>query len=295
MGVLVPSVGFSQTLQANFYERHNTQFLKEYYLVSLEEILDFPTDAIETKAVQTDDIHFVINIPPRKLTVYENGVATQSYPVTIGRLKYKTPLGPRKLSKLIWNPWWYPPDSEWAKDAKDTPPGPGNPLGKVKIPLGGPILLHGTHNPRSIGHAASHACMRMHNRDIIALATWLQDKFSDKSEDPLLKSHMNNWLRRSYEVPLIKTLALEITYNPVEVQGDNLILHPDIYRYRKDYYDDLKNALAKIGIEASDVDFDQLPEKLPKEKLVRIPILSILFDANDRLATCGEDGTTNLD
>jgi hypothetical protein len=45
---------------------------------------------------------------------------------------------------VIWNPAWIPPDSEWVAEHKGVNPGdiikasdPRNPLGKMKIPLGG--------------------------------------------------------------------------------------------------------------------------------------------------------------
>ena len=199
--------------------------------------------------------------------------------MTIGRTRYKTPIGPRSLSKLIWNPWWYPPKSDWAKDAEDTPPGPGNPLGKVKIPLGGPILLHGTSKPWSIGRAASHACMRMHNRDIIEIATWLQNEFSNHAQNPLALKHQQFWFRRSYEVPLNRTIPLEIVYQTVEVDGDEIILHHDVYKRSVDYSDDLVVALARIGIPGVDIDFDRLPEALPTKGSVRISIRDILYDS----------------
>jgi hypothetical protein len=117
----------------------------------------------------------------------------------------------------------------------------------------------------------------MHNQDIIEMATWLQGKFSDKSEDPLLRRHMKNWSRRSYPISLNEKLPVEIVYQTAEVQGDELILHPDIYRYRDDYYQDLEVPLAKIGVPLSEIDFDRLPEMLPGKESVRIPILSILL------------------
>lgn len=31
--------------------------------------------------------------------------------------------------------------------------------------------IHGTNNPSSIGHAVSHGCIRMHNKDVEKLAS----------------------------------------------------------------------------------------------------------------------------
>ncbi len=263
----------------SFYARINALNAADYYLIPLRQPLDSLFSAAETSLTENHaekEVRFVVNLPPRQLTIFEDQSPTRKYPVTIGRTRYKTPIGPRSLSKLIWNPWWYPPDSEWAKDANDTPPGPRNPLGKVKIPLGGPILLHGTSKPWSIGRAASHACMRMHNRDIIEIATWLQSEFSNHAEDPLALKHRESWFYRSYEVPLNRTIPLEIVYQTVEVDGDDIVLYPDVYKRLHDYSDDLIVALATIGIPAEDIDFDRLPKVLPIKESIRIPILNIL-------------------
>ena len=50
------------------------------------------------------------------------------------------------------------------------PPGPANPLGLRALPLSAPgILIHGTPEDSSIGHWASHGCIRMHEADVLAL------------------------------------------------------------------------------------------------------------------------------
>lgn len=278
----IPTIGLSYTLEENFFDRQNRLFSEEFYLVPLFNPLDIPEE--KTKPETTTDVRFTINLPSRRLTIYNGGQSTRSYPVTIGSFRYKTPIGPREFSKLIWNPWWYPPNSKWAKNAKDTPPGPRNPLGKVKISLGGPILLHGTNNPRSIGRAVSHACMRMFNEDIIELATWLQNKFYDQSEDLLLKDHMENWMWRSYTVKLKKALPVDITYKTVDVDGDNLVIYPDVYRRHNDLYLDAITAVGRIGIIGSDINAQLLPEKHPEKEPIRVPILSVLKVQGDKLA-----------
>ncbi len=275
LGITLPVWG----QQRNFYQQLNEQIASDYYLVELRGL---DTEPIEVTSSQIEPPHllFEVNLPPRRLKIYQNGERIHSYPVTIGRLRYKTPIGPRKMTKIIWNPWWYPPDSPWAKDEVDTPPGPGNPLGKVKIPLGGAILLHGTSNPRSIGRAASHACMRMHNKDIIEIATWLQHEHSNRPNDPMAERHRKNWLRRSYEVPLHWNFPVDIVYRTVEIEDNEVLFHPDIYRYqhKQDFLYELMIALESIGIAPADVDLTQVPDRLPAKESLRIPIHNMLID-----------------
>ena len=51
-------------------------------------------------------------------------------------------------------------------------PDPRNPVGVMWIALNKKgIGIHGTNDPASIGHAASHGCIRLANWDIVRLAT----------------------------------------------------------------------------------------------------------------------------
>jgi lipoprotein-anchoring transpeptidase ErfK/SrfK len=51
-------------------------------------------------------------------------------------------------------------------------PGPRNPVGVMWIALNKKgIGIHGTNDPASIGHTASHGCIRLANWDVVRLAT----------------------------------------------------------------------------------------------------------------------------
>jgi lipoprotein-anchoring transpeptidase ErfK/SrfK len=119
----------------------------------------------------------VIRRGSRRLVLYRGSgpgrmhVAT-SFPVAVGMPSYPTPLGSYVIRNKARNPWWYPPNADWAKGAKPIPPGPGNPLGTRWMGLGGGVGIHGTYNSGSIGSAASHGCIRMHLRS----AEWLYER-----------------------------------------------------------------------------------------------------------------------
>lgn len=95
----------------------------------------------------------------------------RSFKVATGRSQYPTPLGKFEVVNKQLDPWWYPPaGSEWAKDARPIPPGPGNPLGTRWLGLSAPYVgIHGTPDAASIGYSASHGCIRM----LITQAEWL--------------------------------------------------------------------------------------------------------------------------
>jgi lipoprotein-anchoring transpeptidase ErfK/SrfK len=115
----------------------------------------------------------VINRGAKTLTLYDGSTVVRNFRVATGTAEYPTPSGTFSIADMQKNPWWRPPDSEWAKDAKPIPPGPGNPLGTRWMGLTAPLVgIHGTPDAASIGYSASHGCIRMH----IPEATWLFDR-----------------------------------------------------------------------------------------------------------------------
>lgn len=98
----------------------------------------------------------------------------QTFPVSIGRQDWSTPLGETRIVDKIKNPAWYPPQSikDQAKAEGRTvpdvvPPGPDNPLGQYKMRLGIPgYLIHGTNKPWGVGMRVSHGCVRMYPENI---------------------------------------------------------------------------------------------------------------------------------
>jgi L,D-transpeptidase ErfK/SrfK len=99
-----------------------------------------------------------------------------SYPVSIGKMDWRTPLGETRVIAKQINPWWYPTESVRAEHAQAgdilperVPPGPDNPLGTRALRLAagkGTYLIHGTNNPVAVGLAVTHGCIRMYPEDI---------------------------------------------------------------------------------------------------------------------------------
>jgi lipoprotein-anchoring transpeptidase ErfK/SrfK len=112
----------------------------------------------------------VIRRGANKLSLYDGTRLRRAFGIATGQAEYPTPLGRFHIVVKWRNPWWYPPDSDWAKDAKPIPPGPGNPLGTRWMGISSPAVgIHGTPDAASIGYSASHGCVRM----LIADAEWL--------------------------------------------------------------------------------------------------------------------------
>ena len=99
----------------------------------------------------------------KRLTLFSGPSPIRTFQVATGQAQYPTPTGNFAIATMQRDPWWIPPtDSEWAKDAKPIPPGPGNPLGTRWMGLTAPLVgIHGTPDAASIGYSASHGCIRM--------------------------------------------------------------------------------------------------------------------------------------
>lgn len=206
----------------------------------------------------TSRLTIEINLPAYRLDARFDSVIVASFPVAIGMRGYPTPVGAFSVTELQWNPWWRPPDSWWARNDTLTPPGPRNPMGKVKMALGSKLYVHGTPLESSIGKAASHACIRMRNADATELAILLQQHGGAAVSAERMRAIIERWSSTT-RVPLTSPIAVHIVYRLVELQGDELRFHPDIYRRgRTGVVPEALVLLAAAGYDTSAVDRDML-------------------------------------
>jgi L,D-transpeptidase ErfK/SrfK len=126
----------------------------------------------------------VVNLPEHRLYYYPKPkrggpIEVITYPVSIGKMDWRTPLGVTHVISKQKDPTWYPPESVRQEHAAAgdplpalVPPGPDNPLGRFAMRLAagkGTYLIHGTNNPIAVGLAVTHGCIRMYPDDVAAL------------------------------------------------------------------------------------------------------------------------------
>jgi L,D-transpeptidase ErfK/SrfK len=113
-------------------------------------------------------VHLVIRLSDRRVYVYDRDEITTSFPVAIGRGGWETPVGNFQVIDKIVDPAWQHPFT-----GEIAPPGVDNPLGSRWIGFWTDgknfIGFHGTPNPESVGTPASHGCIRMYDKDVMAL------------------------------------------------------------------------------------------------------------------------------
>lgn len=113
----------------------------------------------------------VVSKLQRRVYLISGNRVVVSYPIAIGMPGYSTPNGSFTIARKAKNPTWNNPGSAWAAGMASSLSGSSSPLGVRALYLyqGGRdtgIRFHGTSADYSIGTAASHGCMRMHNSDV---------------------------------------------------------------------------------------------------------------------------------
>ncbi|MDR3685778.1 MAG: L,D-transpeptidase [Coriobacteriia bacterium] len=113
----------------------------------------------------------------RKIFLYDNNKVIKTYRCAIGQRAYPTPTGTFHIGKKVKNPTWTNGYAPWSKNMPAfIGAGPNNPLGTRAMYVytgtsGGHdtgVRFHGVpaSENSSIGHAASHGCLRMHRKDV---------------------------------------------------------------------------------------------------------------------------------
>lgn len=181
----------------------------------------------------------VVNIPEMRMYYFPPGAANTpsstviTYPISVGRMDWKSPMGVTKVVEKIKNPTWTPPESIKREHAAEgdilpdvVPAGPDNPLGQFAMRLGvkGSYLIHGTGQDKAegIGMMVTHGCMRMYPQDVAELfpkvgvgtqvnlinqsvkVGWQGNGLYIEVSQPLDEDHLGYEKLRALAIPLIQ-------------------------------------------------------------------------------------------
>jgi lipoprotein-anchoring transpeptidase ErfK/SrfK len=102
----------------------------------------------------------VVSLEDRKLALVEDGQVKKIYTVAVGKPSTPSPAGTFTIARRVKNP-------AYSHNGKLVPAGAGNPVGTrwMGLSIKG-YGIHGTNEPKSIGKAASHGCIRMARADL---------------------------------------------------------------------------------------------------------------------------------
>jgi lipoprotein-anchoring transpeptidase ErfK/SrfK len=102
----------------------------------------------------------VVSLEDRKLALVEDGEVKKVYSVAVGKPSTPSPTGTFTIERRVKNP-------VYEHDGRTVEPGPRNPVGTRWMGLSkAGYGIHGTNEPKSIGKAASHGCIRMGKTDL---------------------------------------------------------------------------------------------------------------------------------
>jgi lipoprotein-anchoring transpeptidase ErfK/SrfK len=200
------------------------------------------------------DVKVTVDVPAFRLTLWQNGKEVKTYRIGVGMKKYPLVIGERKVEQIIWNPDWIPPDSEWVGERAGVSVGevikasdPRNPLGKMKMPLGGGYLIHEAHGVGDQGNLVSHGCVRMVRADLYDLA----EKIVAARSLPVSAKKIANAKRtkKTLVAPLDDPLVVDINYDTQVVEGGVLHLYADVYGRGTNTVAQLRAELEEYGVD----------------------------------------------
>ena len=191
----------------------------------------------------------VVNLPEHRLYYYPKPKRGEkpvviTYPVSIGKMDWKTPIGETRVIQKEKHPNWYPPEGVRKEHLANGDPlpavvkaGPDNPLGDFAMRLAagnGTYLIHGTNNPMAVGMAITHGCVRMYPEDVAALF-------------PLIPVGTKVWLiNEPVKVAFADGELLMEAHPPVDDEGQNTT-EPDMELLSQKLDQALGNTTAAIN------------------------------------------------
>lgn len=225
--------------------------------------------AIEKTAIAAggDNLKITINVPAFQMTLWQNGKEVKTYPIGVGLKEYPIYVGFLRASAVIWNPSWIPPDSDWVTGSKKVkvgevilPTDARNPLGKMKIPLGGGYLIHQAKGVTDLGSLVSHGCVRVLQADLYDLA----DKIVLARELELTPEQIAKAkkTKKTLLAELEPVIPVEITYDTIVVEAEKLHIYPDVYDLKKNTVENLRAELHSNGLDATDLSDETLKKML---------------------------------
>jgi lipoprotein-anchoring transpeptidase ErfK/SrfK len=117
--------------------------------------------------------YIVIDRATFRLRFYNHLKLERTYEIAVGMEGLETPAGLHHIEWEQVNPPWYVPKKAWAGALAGTvvPPGPADPLKARFMSFEGGAGIHGIDPSEyeTIGHDASHGCVRMRIPDVIDL------------------------------------------------------------------------------------------------------------------------------
>jgi lipoprotein-anchoring transpeptidase ErfK/SrfK len=196
------------------------------------------------------DTRIVVNIPAFRLDVFHDGTLMKSYKIGIGYQQFPLPTGFRKAEMIIFNPTWTQPNESWASNPGLVVPAgsKGNPLGPIKIPIGGANLIHGGKELAKIGTFASHGCVGLTNDQVKDFAKVLAEASNTELKEDAMAAFLKK-RTRTQVVKLEKLVPVELRYETIVVEDGVLHIYRDVYGQNTNTEENLREVLKANGVD----------------------------------------------
>jgi len=136
-----------------------------------------------------------------------------------------------------------------------------NPLGPIKIPIGGPSLIHGGKSPAKLGTFASHGCVGLTTPQVKDFAKILaQMGGTSLTDEDLAKFGRDK--TQTKQVKLTKAVPVELRYKTIVVEDGQLHIYRDVYDEGTNTEDNLRSVLAASGVKLEDLTEDERAQAL---------------------------------
>ena len=256
-----------------------------------------PTELKGPNAVPPDT-RIVVNIPSFRMDVFRDGSLLRSYKIGIGYQQFPLPTGFRKAEMIIFNPTWTQPNESWASNPGEVVPAgdKSNPLGPIKVPIGGANLIHGGKALAKIGTFASHGCVGLTNDEVKDFVKTLAEAANIDLTDEKMAAYLKN-RTRTQVVKLRQAIPVELRYETIVIEDGKLHVYRDVYNKNTNTEENLRAAF-----EANGLSFDKLSEEEktagldavnamslhPKKQTVPKPMVAAYQNATDKKAAAAE-------
>ena len=219
-----------------------------------------PGDSAGPNKVPSDS-RVVVNAPAYRMDVFDGGRLIKSYKIGIGYPQFPLPAGLRTARTIIFNPTWTPPDEPWVAKMKNVSAGERveagsklNPLGPIKIPIGGPSLIHGGKPAAKLGTFASHGCVGLTTPQVQDFAKVLAQLGGSHLTDTDIAAYARD-KTVTKQVKLANAIPVELRYETIVVEDGKLHIYRDVYDQDANTEENLRAVL-----DANGVRFDDLTE-----------------------------------
>lgn len=216
------------------------------------------------------DTRIVVNIPAFRMDVFREGSLLKSYKIGIGYPQFPLPTGFRKAEMIIFNPTWTQPNESWASSPGLVVPAgaAGNPLGPIKVPIGGANLIHGGKDLWKIGSFASHGCVGLTNGQVKDFAKVL----AEATDTELKEDTMAWYLKRrtlTQVVKLARLVPVELRYETIVIEDGKLHIYRDVYNKKGNTEENLRAVFDVSGL-----NFDSIGSEEKARMLEALDVMS---------------------